>query len=272
LTGTEAVLLLSSLKITKGSTVMVSMAVQNAPTTGAKVEGSSKNVTGWLLIGQLLVFLTAPIGLGVAIGWPASLDEPASVVLPLIRDNRTVVNIGYFGYFISALMLIPIALLLRGLLQTSAKNDRLLLVATGIGVLAGAFKMIGILRWFTVMPFLADSYVSSGTTSGTREALTVAYDTFNKYGGGIGETLGVTLFGGLWTVLVAAVILGDSRLPTWLGIFGLIAGVGLLVGLVEIFGLALPGIFLTLNGVVWQLWMVTLGIVLLTSRIVGNKV
>lgn len=245
---------------------MISTTVQNVPTAGINVESESKNVTGWLLIVQLLVFLSAPIGLGIAIGWPASLDEPASVVLPLIRDNRTVVNIGYFGYFISSLLLIPIALLLRGLLQTSAKNDRLLLVAAGIGALAGAFKMIGILRWFTVMPFLADSYVNSSTTAGTREALTVAYDAFNKYGGGIGETLGVTLFGGLWTVLVATVILGGSRLPKWLGIFGLIAGVGLLVGLVEIFGLALPGIFLTLNGVVWQLWMLTLGITLLVSR------
>jgi hypothetical protein len=251
---------------------MVSTAVQNVPMADVKAESESKNVTGWLLILQLLVFLTAPIGLGTAIGWPASLDEPASVVLPLIRDNRAIVNIGYFGYFVSALMLIPIALLLRGLLQTAGKNDRLLLVAAGIGALAGAFKMIGILRWFTVMPFLADSYVSPNTTPGTREALTVAYDAFNKYGGGIGETLGVTLFGGLWTVLVAAAILGGNRLPKWLGIFGLIAGVGLLIGLVEIFGLALPGLFPLGNGVVWQLWMVALGIVLLTSRLVGNKI
>jgi hypothetical protein len=56
-----------------------------------------------------------------------------------------------------------------------------------------------------------------------------------------------------------------------LGIFGIIAGVGLLVGLVEIFGLALPGIFLTVNGVVWQLWVLALGIVLLTNRLMTNN-
>jgi hypothetical protein len=166
---------------------------------------------------QLLIFLTALIGLGIAIAWPASLDEPASVGLPLLRDNRTIVNIGYFGYFVSALLLIPIALLVRNLLQTSAKNDKLLLVAAGIGVLAGGLKMIDILRWFTVMPFLVDSYVSSSTTSGTREALTVAYDAFNKFGGGIRETLDVPLFDGLWTVLVAVAILCGSSLPKWLG-------------------------------------------------------
>lgn len=223
---------------------------------------SARRVTAALLIAQfVLMFATLGI-LTPAINWPASLDEPASVVLPLIVQQQTAVALGYTSYFVSALLLIPIALLVAHLLQPATTTW--IRVATGFGVLAGFAKLIGIGRWLLLMPALASSYVDPAATSTTREALAVAFTAFNAFAGGVGEVLGVMLFSGLWTVLLAIGMLRSARFPRWLGVFGLLAGALLLIGLVDVFGVAL-GPILIVQGVVWQFWMLAFAIVLIRN-------
>lgn len=230
----------------------------------ATVTHTEQRTMGILFLVQFAVFIVALVVLGSAINWPASLDEPASVILPLIREQRSAVALGYSSYFVSALLLAPIALLVYRVLRTG--NDAVLTVATGLGVLASFAKLLGISRWLVMMPSLADSYIDPQASAATRDATAVVYNAFNQYAGGIGEGLGVALFSGLWTALVALVVLRQTSphrtLPRWIGMFGLIAAVLVLVPLVEFYGIG-TGPMLIVSGVVWQLWMIALGTLLL---------
>jgi hypothetical protein len=48
------------------------------------------------------------------------------------------------------------------------------------------------------MPVLAAAYTSPDTPAALRPLIEVTYTGLNAYGGGLGELLGVQLFGGLW--------------------------------------------------------------------------
>ncbi len=66
-----------------------------------------------LLLAQVVLFLIPLIVLGQAIGWPASLRLPAAEALPLIARNANAVQIGYWGYLLTATAMIPLVLALH---------------------------------------------------------------------------------------------------------------------------------------------------------------
>jgi hypothetical protein len=222
-------------------------------------------LTAALLIAQFVLMFAALFVLGGAINWPASLDEPASVNLPLILEQRGAVALGYSSYFVSALLLAPIALLVFQL-EGGNRASALLLVGAGFGVLASFAKLLGISRWLLMMPFLAQTYVDPQASEATRAAVTVAYDAFNTYAGGVGEVLGVALLTGLWTLLVSLVLLRPNSLaPRWMGAYGLIVTALLLVSVASAYGLDL-GPILIVQGLALQFWMLFLGLFLLRRR------
>ena len=57
------------------------------------------------------------------------------------------------------------------------------------------------------MPFLAEAYVDPDAPYATRQTISIVYDAFNEYAGGVGELLGVTLTGALWIVLTSVALL-----------------------------------------------------------------
>jgi hypothetical protein len=217
---------------------------------------------GAMLIAQFVLMFAALFILGGAINWPASLDEPAAVNLPLIVEQAGAVALGYSSYFVSALLLAPIALLLT-YLGRAGRAQATLLVAAGLGVLASFAKLLGISRWLVMMPLLGQAYVDPSASEAARTAIGVTYDAFNNYAGGVGEIVGVSLLSGLWTLLVSSVLLREGSLaPRWMGWLGLISGVLLLVGVAGAFGVDL-GPILIIQGLAWQLWLLILGILLL---------
>jgi hypothetical protein len=74
------------------------------------------------------------------------------------------------------------------------------------------------------------------------------------------------LFAGVWTVLIALVLLRTVVLPRWLGWTGIVAGLVLLAGFVEVFGVEVGGVYLTVSGFGWQIWLLALAVVLFRSR------
>ena len=239
------------------------IATKAYPTTN-QAERSTTSTYRWaagLLFAQFSVFLVAFLVLSSAIDWPASLDNPASQSLPLILQERSAVALGYTAYFLSATMLIPIALLLW---QILASESALMRVTAGLGMLAGFAKLLGIGRWLLMMPTLAEQY-SATNDPNLRATIEVIYTSFNNYAGGVGEQIGVALFGGLWTAGVALTILRQTTLPRWLGYSGLIAAASVLVSLIEVYGIS-AGPMLTVSGSLWQIWLITLGGMLLRHK------
>lgn len=221
-------------------------------------------IAGVLLLAQFAIFLIPVIVLGNAINWPASLGEPASVVLPLITEQSGAVTLGYFSYMISAFLIIPISVLLYRIFREHAPT--LIGISTVMGLISGVMKILGIVRWLVVMPTIAAIYLEPSASAATRDAAAVAFEAFNEYAGGVGELLGVAFFSGLWTSFVAVAILRTGVLPRWIGWFGLIAAFVVIYPFASVFGIEMGTVILVGSVTLWQLWMITTGVVLLFSR------
>ena len=215
-----------------------------------------------LLAAQFVAMWTAFGVLAPAIDWPASLDLPPATILPLILDQAGPVFAGYLSYLVHALLLIPIAVVLRHSLRMPPVLGG---IAVALGVLAGFAKTLGIVRWTLLMPGLAAAWVDPAATEATRAAIAVTYAAFNAYAGGVGEVLGVGLFAGLWTILVSVALVRLGGGARWLGLAGLAAAGLLLTTLLTVVGIENP-ILLTLSGILWQLWTFALAIWHLRAR------
>lgn len=217
-----------------------------------------------LVLEGLLIFVPLAV-LGAAINWPASLSEPPAVVLPLIQQQAEAVRLGYLAYLAYSVLFWPLALLTARVAAGSDTLPPLLRVAVGFGVASAVARTLGIIRWLVAMPALARIYTDPSSSDGTRAAVEVVYRALNEYAGSVGEVLGVTLFASLWLGCLAVHVLRRGGLPRWLGVFGLVASVGMLGGLVELFGVDLgPGIVIVTTLV--QLWMLAAGAILLARR------
>ena len=203
----------------------------------------------------LLMFVPILV-LGISIGWPASLDEPSELLMPLIVDQEIPVRIGYLSYLIYSLMFFPTIALLSRVLGGSL-SSRLAVVFAGLSTLS---RSIGILRWLTVLPTLAATYASSQD-----RGLPAIFTAVNEYGGAIGELLGVSIFGASAIALIAWRMIVSKAVPRWLGYFGIVAALGLLMPWVEVFGFD-AGALLSVSVTLVQLWFLTVGVVLLTRK------
>lgn len=152
-----------------------------------------------LLGAQFALMWTTFFILSSAIGWPASLGDPANVTLPRILAEAAAVQLGYGLYLAAAILLLPAT---AALCARLGRRDPLAMLAIAVATLAVMFKAIGIGRWLLVMPVLAEAYAG-----GENRSLTVAiFQALNDYAGGIGELLGVALAGAGWSFTVAALL------------------------------------------------------------------
>jgi hypothetical protein len=217
-----------------------------------------------LILEGLLMFVPLLV-LGAAINWPASLDEPADIVLRAIYQEATAVRLGYFSYLIYSVLFFPVVVL--GV-RVAAGNEQLNIfvrLALGFGAVSALARTIGIIRWLVAMPALAVAYNAPDVSAQTQESITITYNMLNNFGGAIGEILGVSMFASFAMLMIAIVIFQNKVLPQWTGYFALVSFVALLVPALEIFGID-PGIFLSVSVAVVQFWFLFVGIYLLLPR------
>ncbi|THF66726.1 DUF4386 domain-containing protein [Deinococcus sp. Arct2-2] len=234
-----------------------------APSATVSVRPTPRVALFAVVAAQFVLMFAAFGVLATSINWPQSLDLSAAQALPLITEQAGPVALGYTLYFLSAFLLIPLAVLTHLALQARTAGGVWLNVAATFGVLAGLLKLLGIVRWLVAMPALANAYATGNDS--TRAAAAVMYDALNNYAGGVGEVLGVQLFAGLWTLMVSLVIL---RLPRgrMLGGAGLVSAALLLAALAQVYGADLGGLILTIQGLLWQFWLLALGVTFLRAR------
>jgi hypothetical protein len=182
---------------------------------------------GSLLIAEALLSFLPVIILGAAIGWPASLGQPAAVQLAAIADKPGAVALGYGVYLLYSILVAPVMI---GLAARSFGGLHRPLAATvaAFGALSALARSIGILRWLTVMPMLATAHASSEPA--LRTQIEWLFTGLTVYGGGIGEVLGVSLFMAASVGTLAVGALRCRAMPTWLAAMGLLCAV-LLAGL-----------------------------------------
>ncbi|MEM8858244.1 MAG: DUF4386 family protein [Chloroflexota bacterium] len=231
-----------------------------APPIGKDQSSTIKKSAIWLLTLEALLLFIPLIVLGRAINWPASLDEPASVNLPLILEQFPAMFTGYSVYLIYSLLFWPMALVAGRAIFESSDNF-MLQIANGVAVLSAFARALGIVRWLFAMPVLATIYVDPGSSAELKESISVVYEMLNAYAGGIGEILGVNFFAAIWLTIMSIVMLRSARWPKWLPALGMVAAISLFINVINVVGID-TGFNITLSVTLFHFWMLGTAIIL----------
>jgi hypothetical protein len=228
--------------------------------------------TGFLLILVPIVFNVAFFELGRAFEYPAILRKEPDEILRRFAAGGTGLLLRWHLLFLSALAMVPLAVLLALVLADDA-GSVLTTLTMIVGVIAGLVQALGLSRWVFAVPELARRYVAAEGPDGrgTRGSIEVAFAVLHRYLGiGVGEYLGY-LATGAWTILVGVSILQGTILPGWTAMAGLVIGVALLIGTFEFVGpnerdgWALAGTIVPIAYIAWSVWLILLGVLLLIS-------
>ena len=225
---------------------------------------STRLTTGVLLIAAAVLAAVGAAWLSAAFSWPDILDAPGATAIPAFIAAESAIRTAFYLMLLSSLLLIPAAVYLEQVVGGPATPG--VRAVTVFGVLGGFAQILGWVRWPVTMPHLAEAYTSADET--TRTAVASSYDVLNRYAGGaLGEHLG-WLFQGLWAVGLAILLLRVVVVPRWYSYLGL----GLSIawwpmtwgsGLFDLEWLAPVGSTIS---VAWYLWLLALGIILMTRR------
>lgn len=232
-------------------------------TTFTSMPSTDRVLTGKnaMAISLFLIFISAlsfapMVILGPAIGWPASLRNPAADQLMAIARSPQSVALGYGVYlFYSVLVLPAMALIARRVFGSLASVGAVMVVAfAAISVLA---RCIGILRWLTVMPELAQQHAKAA--DGQRSAIELVFQAVTVWGGGIGELLGVSLFMALSVGIAMAGAWVRRSLPRWLAGLGMVSALLLFSMLLPALGIAVK-VPVAVAVSVLTVWMLAVGV------------
>ena len=232
--------------------------------------------TGILLI-LLIILSNIPYMLLIqTFGYDDILREPVDVVLTRFQRGGTGLILTWFGFGLSALLLIPTSFLLHVVMKlpTNRNPSPFLLVTMLAGALSGLLQAIGLMRWVFVVPILAHLYTDPSTTVMTREAVGVVYQAVHQYGGVvIGEHLGQTLLIG-WTLGLGWAMRSSVLFKSWVAWWGLFTVPLLLIGQSELFATVIPAMPVLettpIGFILWEVWLLVVGISLL--RVPQNRI
>jgi hypothetical protein len=228
---------------------------------------SATVITAVLLIALPIAFNAAFAVLAAKFDYPDVLRRPTADILERFRAGGSPLVLLWWGFAMTAVLLAPLAVLVSAVLDDA--DPILLTMGTTVGVLAAAVQFLGLSRWPFLVPYLARTMAEPSITPAAKEAVDVVFQSFNRYlGVAVGEHLGF-LFTGLWSILVGAAITQSAVLPTWIGIAGIVVGVVLMlcslefVGPFEPDGWKFAATVTPFAYIVWSLWLLVLGILLL---------
>jgi hypothetical protein len=230
---------------------------------------TTQTITAFLLIAVPIAFNLAFFELGRSFDYPNILRKEPDEILRRFAAGGSGLILRWEALLVSALLMLPVAVLLAVVLGASAGLTAL---AVATGAVAAVVQGLGLVRWPFAVPELARRYVSAPEGPGgdaTRHTVEVTFATLHRLlGVGIGEHLGY-LFTGAWTLVVAASVISTGVLAGWLGLVGIPIGLALLVGTLEFVGpneergWPLAGTIVPIAYVAWSVWLIALGIGLL---------
>ena len=225
-------------------------------------------VTGVLLIVVPVVFNAAFFELGRAFSYPDILRREPDEILRRFASGGAGLLLRWQLLLWSALALLVVVALLPVAL---AAPTGLAFLSIVVGVAAALVQAIGLSRWPFAVPELARRYLADDATDATRDQVIVIFVMLHRLlGVGIGEHLGYLLTGA-WTLAVAGMILTTTVLPFWLGLVGILIGIGLLIGTLEFVGSneergwPLAGTIVPIAYIAWSIWLILQGIFLLIA-------
>ena len=220
-------------------------------------------LTGLLLILLPVAFNIIFFLLQKNFEYPDILRKPTDYILSRFKAGGRQLIMTWYAFAFTGVIFIPVAFLVQ---QTLASEDTPYLpFATTIGVLAGLVQCLGLIRWTFLVPYLSKTYFEPEATQATRDSIAVVFQAFHRYAGvAIGEHLGY-LFTSIWTALIALAVTQSPLFTPWLGWIGIIPAIGIFIGIFEESGFKAAGAINAISYILWSIWLIILGVVLLLS-------
>jgi hypothetical protein len=192
-------------------------------------------------------------------GYDDILREPTAVILKNFHAGGAPLVLAWFGFAMSALLFIPVALAVERLLVAHGESARGALV---LGIASATAQAIGLLRWVLVVPALATADADPAASAATRDAIAVVFDAVHHYGGMvIGEMVGQLLLAG-WTAGVCWQLYRSRAVPRWVAAFGALTLPLWLIGQTELLHMVVPAVpsieVIPLAFMAWEAWLLTL--------------
>jgi Domain of unknown function (DUF4386) len=231
-------------------------------TAGSTTTGRVSRLLGGFFIAEALLSFAPVVVLGAAIGWPASLDNPAAQQLAAVAAAPDGVRLGYGLYLLYSIAVAPLLLVLAARTWGSLAHPAAATVAVFAGLSALA-RAVGILRWLTVMPVLASAHAAADP--GVRAGIELTFTAVHEWGGGIGEILGVSLFMALAMAGLAAGAWQRRTMPRPLALLGAVSALALLLLALPVVG-APEWMPVALAVSLLSAWMLAVGIALMWRR------
>ena len=224
---------------------------------------SISKLTGLLLILLPVAFNVVFFLLQRNFEYPDILRKPTDYILRRFNEGGTRLIATWYAFAFTGVLFIPVAILVHQTL--ASEGTPYMPLATTIGVLAGLVQFFGLIRWTFLVPYLAKTYFEQDATQATRDSITVVFQAFHRYAGvAIGEHLGYLLTS-IWTALIALAITQSSLFSAWLGWIGFLPAIGIFIGLFEDAGFKAAGAINAISYILWSLWLIIVGIVLLLN-------
>jgi hypothetical protein len=225
---------------------------------------SRYRITGLVLIALPIAFNLVFFALGSSFEYPDILRMPTPYILERFAEGGTPLVTLWYLFAMTALLAIPMALLFKQVFVQQAPE--LASASAIVGVLSGLVQALGLFRWTFLVPSLSAQYNAPGASETSREAVAVVFNAFHQYAGvAVGEHMGY-MFTGAWTILISVMMFRSARFGRLMGIFGIIAAVGIMVGLLEPAGVSAAGAVNAISYIVWSLWLIVSGVILLRAQ------
>lgn len=220
-------------------------------------------IAGIILIVLPMTFLFAFIALRRTFDYPEILRKPMDYILKRFVEGGSRLIAFWYLFAMSTVLIIPMALFFQ--LVFVEQHRYLATSAAVVGALSGMVQAIALLRWVFLIPDLAKQYHAETVTPVTRETVTVVFRAVHQYAGiAVGEHLG-SLLTGVWTMLISSMMFSTPIFGSPLAIVGIISALSILAGLLEPAGWK-PAIAINAIGyIVWSLWLLSCGVVLLQA-------
>ncbi|MBC7871637.1 MAG: DUF4386 domain-containing protein [Chitinophagaceae bacterium] len=220
-------------------------------------------ITGIVLIALPITFNIVFFALGRTFEYPNILRKPTDHILKRFSEGGSHLVLLWYAFALTALLAIPMALLFQ--LVFIDDQPQLAVVSAIVGVLSGLVQAMGLFRWTFLVPSLAAQYNDQNTTPAVRDAIEVVFHAFHQYiGVAVGEHLGY-IFTGTWTILISVMMFNSAIFSPFMGIFGIISAVGMMVGLLEPAGWKPAGAINAISYIVWSLWLIAAGVTLILA-------
>jgi hypothetical protein len=196
--------------------------------------------------------------LGSVFRYPDILAEPTDDILALFRAHQGTVT-AWFGVLVLAAALMAPA----GIWLGRVAGGRLGRWIAGVGIAGAVVQVIGLQRWVTLVPRLADDALRPGG----RAAAEDRFELFHHLlGTAVGETLGYALTAAFTVLTVVA--LRRTVLPGWLAGTGYVAAALIATGVV-IPVVAAADLTNFVGYVLWCLWVLVVSGYLAWGRVRG---